>query len=551
MAVPKIFFAAPLDWLYPLAVGQSWPEGDEDLARQAAQAWTDALRSIVKLADSGNAVADGVNYSVQGASGDVFNRYWDKYVGGDNSYLGQQAKQAQQLAASLLDFAQQLEYTKWAINTQLAILAVQVAYDLLAAPFTQGLSMAEAFLAVFMARSVIRMIVARLLESVLFIGLPDLVAQTIQLANAWSHGKDGSFDGKRLLTDLEMGVVAGSLGALLQPLMLWKPMTGVLRDAFGVRTAALLPAMAQGALTNVGTNAAMFYLPTPDGRHASSPFDHWFLAALSGAFAGGVFHGLNQMHGAERPSATFRGADGDVLFHGSQHPDDSYFLITPDGRLAGRGAFLPDGTLVVGDRRLTVGQATISNADGVAHLVYQSGEPARHWGFDQVLPVDTSVAGVHGTIELPAGSTATFGPDQRIAQLAVHDEHGTTFYTATPDHNAFELHWPSRDHGLGQSALPGRIRRRDPGQRPPHRPGPAAGLPSRHGRGDTADRRTSRRRGRATSAIQRCRGTAHQRHRERPLGRCISARVIGRGRRGRPRADPRSRRGPRHGRAPG
>ena len=167
-----------------------------------------------------------MNYSVQGASGEVFNRYWDKYVGGDDSYLGQQAQQAQQLAATLLDFAQQLEYTKWAINTQLAILAVQVAYDLLAAPFTQGLSMAEAFLAVYMARSVIRMIVARLLESVLFMALPDLVAQTIQLANAWSHGKDGSFDGKRLLTDVEMGVVAGSLGALLQPLMQWRPMTG-------------------------------------------------------------------------------------------------------------------------------------------------------------------------------------------------------------------------------------------------------------------------------------------------------------------------------------
>ena len=47
MAVPKVFFAPPLDWLYPLAVGQSWPEGDEDLARQAAQAWTDALSGIV------------------------------------------------------------------------------------------------------------------------------------------------------------------------------------------------------------------------------------------------------------------------------------------------------------------------------------------------------------------------------------------------------------------------------------------------------------------------------------------------------------------------
>ena len=182
----------------------------------------------------------------------------------------------------------------------------------------------------------------------------------------------------------------------------------------------------------------MFYLPSPDGRQGSSPFDHWFLAALSGAFAGGVFHGLNQMHGAERPSATFRDANGDVLFHGIQHPDDSYSLITPDGKLAGRGVFDPEGTLAVGDRRLTIAQATISTADGVTHDVYQPGEPARRWGFDQVLPVDTSVVGVHGTIEVPAGSTATFGPDERIEQLTVHDEHGTTFYSATTDHTAFE-----------------------------------------------------------------------------------------------------------------
>ena len=438
MAVPKVFFAPPLDWLYPLAVGQSWPEGNEDLARQAAQAWTDALSGIVTLARSGNTVAESVNYSVQGASGEVFNRYWDKYVGGDDSYLGQQAQQAQRLAATLLDFAHELEYTKWAINTQLAILAVQVAYDLLAAPFTQGLSMAEAFLAVYMARSVIRMIVARLLESVLFMALPDLVAQTIQLADAWSHGKDGSFDGKRLLTDVEMGVVAGSLGALLQPLMQWRPMTALVRSAFGARTAAVLPALAQGALVNVGTNAAMFYLPSPDGRQGSSPFEHWFLAALSGAFAGGVFHGLNQMHGAERPSATFRDADGGVLFHGIQQADASYSLITPDGQLAGRGVFDPEGTLAIGDRRLTIAQATFSTADGVAHHVFQSGEPARRRGFDQVLPVDTSVIGVHGTIEVPAGSTATFGPDERIERLTVHDEQGTTFYSATPDHTAFE-----------------------------------------------------------------------------------------------------------------
>ncbi len=111
MAVPPLFPGPPMDWIYPVVVGQDWPQGNEDLARQAAQAWTDALNGLVQLADTGSLATNAVNYSVQGVSSDVFNGYWDKYVAGDNSYLGQQAQQCQQFAAYLLEFAEQLEHT--------------------------------------------------------------------------------------------------------------------------------------------------------------------------------------------------------------------------------------------------------------------------------------------------------------------------------------------------------------------------------------------------------------------------------------------------------
>ena len=433
MAVPQLFPGPPLEWIYPAVVGQDWPQGDEDLARQAAQAWTDALNGLVQLADTGSLATDTVNYSVQGVSSEVFNGYWDKYVAGDNSYLGQQAQQCQQFAAYLLEFAEQLEHTKLSINIQLAMLLVQVAYDLLLAPFTDGLSLAEAMLATVMTRGVVRLIVGRLLESVLYMVIPDLLSQTIQLAN----GHASTLDGKRLLTDLEMGVVAGVTGLGLYGLAQRGPVAGLLRDAadhFGENPTALVSAMAQGAVVNVTTNAAMYYLPTPDGEHPASPFDNWLRAALSGAVVGGVFHGLNQLQLSDHTVATFRDPTGRELYHGIQYPDGSYSLITPDGVLAGRGALSPDGTLTIGGRSIEVGQASFSTADGAAHIAFSPGTEPRQWGRDISGLADLSLQGPDGQrIEVPAGSTFTIGPDGRIVQVAVHDGARSTFYQPAAD----------------------------------------------------------------------------------------------------------------------
>ncbi len=69
MSVPPII-PPEWSWAYDIAVGQNWPQADEDAVRRVAQAWTDALQGLVAIADGGNTAATNVNYSVQSISSD-------------------------------------------------------------------------------------------------------------------------------------------------------------------------------------------------------------------------------------------------------------------------------------------------------------------------------------------------------------------------------------------------------------------------------------------------------------------------------------------------
>jgi hypothetical protein len=140
MAVEPII---PPEWpfIYTLAVGQDWPRADEDALRRVAQAWTDALAGLVQISDHGQRATDDVHYSVQSITTDQFDEYWKQYTTGDDSAVGQLARQCQAVAEMLLDFADQTEFTKLSIDIQIVLLLIQVTYDLVIAPLTGGLSM--------------------------------------------------------------------------------------------------------------------------------------------------------------------------------------------------------------------------------------------------------------------------------------------------------------------------------------------------------------------------------------------------------------------------
>src|SRR5581483_10985391 len=107
MAIQPILIPPEWNWAFDLVVGQDWPQADEDALRRLAQYWTDALNGLVAIAHDGNTAAQNVGYSVQAVSSDQFTTYWDTYTNGDDSVVGQMARQAEVLAAELLQFAEQ------------------------------------------------------------------------------------------------------------------------------------------------------------------------------------------------------------------------------------------------------------------------------------------------------------------------------------------------------------------------------------------------------------------------------------------------------------
>ena len=177
-------------WAYDLAVGQGWPQADEDALRRVAQAWTDAMEQLLAVADGGNAAAANVNYSVQAISSDEFNNYWSSYVDGDDSVVGQLARQCEMLATQSLSFAEQTEFTKLSIDIQLVLLFIQLVIDFALAFVTFGASTSEGFLATLITRLTVRSFLNELIRAVLMAVLPDVITQLVML----SEGHRSSFD---------------------------------------------------------------------------------------------------------------------------------------------------------------------------------------------------------------------------------------------------------------------------------------------------------------------------------------------------------------------
>src|SRR5207237_2709449 len=72
-----------LEWAYTFAVGQQWPQGNEDSLRALAQVWRDADKSIHDIVDEGNGAARQVTLSIQGPSADEFIAHWNEWTNGD------------------------------------------------------------------------------------------------------------------------------------------------------------------------------------------------------------------------------------------------------------------------------------------------------------------------------------------------------------------------------------------------------------------------------------------------------------------------------------
>ncbi|GIH18850.1 WXG100-like domain-containing protein [Rugosimonospora africana] len=339
----------PPEWplVYPIVVGQNWPQADEDAVRRCAQAWTDALAGLVAISGSGGQATQNVHYSVQAISTDEFDNYWKQYTAGDDSAVGQLAQQCQMLAEELLSFAEQTEFTKISIDIQIIILMIQLAWELLIAPATGGLSMGAAFASMFVAREVVEGLLFKLLDAVIMAVLPDLITQAVMVADG--HRQD--IDWGEAAQSAQMGLIGGLVGAGVG-----KVLGTTLENRLGKGLGGLLNAGVNGALTNVATNAAV---STVDGieqavfdpeaaqqqgyaqdKSSENPLN----AIANGMFTGMLFHGVHQA--TEKPSVHFTTDEG--TFTGVQTGEKTFTLFpetTADGKPHPDAGKLQLGTL--------------------------------------------------------------------------------------------------------------------------------------------------------------------------------------------------------------
>ncbi|HET7015705.1 MAG TPA: hypothetical protein VFI65_17430 [Streptosporangiaceae bacterium] len=397
---------AEVNWLLDLLCGQDWPQGDEDKLRAASQAWMDAMVGIAELADHANLTSQQVSHAnADSTSGDAFSSFWNSYLQNDPKLQTAEGgvfaglySQCEQQARALVDQANEVEYTKLIIVFTLILVAIQIAWAIAAAFMTMGGSLAEIGLAMFLGRESIMIALGRFLQMALTMLVPDLIAQTVMLA----QGK--GWDGSKTLSSGENALVGGLLGAFLGAGMSKLPWMGEdFAKTFGGKLVQGLSHFAEGGLVNDATTLA-----TVGSQYAWADLhgDKATMAQLSQELsAGNLFHQFLQggalatafylphlalPHGAP---LTFTDADG-----------NQYQVVLTDKTLA---QFNAD------DNNLSGQKLTVFNDKGygVGKVTLDGNTAAIDYTFGGSKTIDLSERGF--TVGGHDGSLTTYGFDDQ------------------------------------------------------------------------------------------------------------------------------------------
>ncbi|GAB2980895.1 hypothetical protein GCM10027184_34210 [Saccharothrix stipae] len=260
-------------WLFPIVVGQSWPEGDETALRRMADAYRTAAQGVKSVIDEGNGAASTVFASQTGEAVKRFEEYWKKFTDGDDSYLPKLQKICEQLAESCDNTALEVEYTKLSIIASLIALAIEIA-ALIAAAFgtfgatTAGIPIAQQATRLIVQFTFRQLIIAILKEVAISVGI-DAAIQAVQVA----RGDRESWDWGKTTEAAVSGVVSGLVGGVSGGL---KFEGGGLAGqvAVGATRGAV-----EGAVSTVGTAVAM-------GQDISAR--DVLMGASAGAVSGGI-----------------------------------------------------------------------------------------------------------------------------------------------------------------------------------------------------------------------------------------------------------------------
>ncbi|MGW3121591.1 WXG100-like domain-containing protein [Streptomyces sp. NPDC001107] len=252
-----------LAWVSRLAVGQSWPKGDEDDLHALGLAWHEAARELKGISGELGSSGNGVLESVGGQVAEEFRNFVTQL----QASLPEMAESAHQLGKLGKHTAVQVEYAKYMIIGQLILLAAQIAQWILFAPEVIPAAITE-------TRVAVKMILQRLAISVatgvaLNVGL-DVAVQTIQFLK----GDRTQWSKENTVSAVVSGAIGGGMGGI------FFGVGSVLRPKFAH---SLLGKGILGAATGLSTAGIMYRIY----KSGEDDLDVSVSAGVVGALGGG------------------------------------------------------------------------------------------------------------------------------------------------------------------------------------------------------------------------------------------------------------------------
>ncbi|GAA3043062.1 glycohydrolase toxin TNT-related protein [Actinokineospora globicatena] len=211
----SITIPSEITWLFPIVVGESWPEGDEDKLRALADTWRTAGGDIDDVIAQAKSAASQAIGGMDGQAAEAFEKYWAQFVEGDEAYLTKLRAACDGLGESCDNCALEVEYAKYSIIAALVMLAIEIAALIAAAFGTFGASSAGIPIAQAATRITVQMIFRKLITAILREVLTevaiDAAIQGLQMAKGDRKSWDLAKTGGAALSGAISGLVGGGM----------------------------------------------------------------------------------------------------------------------------------------------------------------------------------------------------------------------------------------------------------------------------------------------------------------------------------------------------
>ncbi|MCD0484099.1 hypothetical protein LO771_17290 [Streptacidiphilus sp. ASG 303] len=194
-----------LSWVAHLAVGQGWPQGDEDRLQSLNEVWQGAARDLVRISSQLGSAGGAVLENVGGQVAEEFRTFMEQLQGS----LPDLADASRSLGDLARENAVQVEYAKLMILFQLLWLAAEIAMWIYYAPEVVPALVAS-------ARAAVKMILRHMMTGIALgtamMVLPDALIQAYQI---WIKKDRTKWSVESTVQTVKSGAVSGAIGGLV------------------------------------------------------------------------------------------------------------------------------------------------------------------------------------------------------------------------------------------------------------------------------------------------------------------------------------------------